>query len=180
MKTTLGSTALHTALLGGKNDIIKILLEAGANVNNILMHGRTPLHLPAASGNISVMTLLLQYGADPHQRDDSGNSAIEIARRYGHVAAVEILRPSLGSEGKSFQPQVPCIFTEANLSSIHPITIPHRSSFEAQLRAEAKEDEAVFKLAVQDHCDMTAAKNGRETADAVEQHAFNYFDWEHY
>ena len=175
MRTTLGSTALHTALLGGKNDIIKILLETGANVNNVLMYGRTPLHLATASGYINVMALLLQYGADPHQRDDSGNSAIEAARRYGHVAAVEVLRPSLGPEGKLFQPQVP---TGSNLPSIHPVTIPHRPSFEAQLRADAKEDRAVFKLAVQDHCDTIAANTGHETANTAEQHAFNYFDYQ--
>ena len=174
-KTTLGSTALHIALLGGKNDVIEMLLAAGADANNSLMYGRTPLHLAAAAGNSRVISLLLQHGADPQKRDDKGSSAVDVACRYGHASAVEVLRPSFGSEGNSFQQHIADIY--------EPTSPPFNldgSSLETRLDVEAEEDKAIFKLAVQDHRDALAAHESSTTIKQPDQHDFNYFDWERF
>ena len=159
-----------------------MLLKAGADVNNALMYGRTPLHLAAAGGNDKVMALLLQHGADPQRRDCSGSSAFDVACRYGHALAVKVLKPSLGLEGNSFQPHIPNTFLSPDDSLNLPATIPYRPApaIEAQLQAEVKKDQAVFRLAVQDHCDALAAYEPDNKVETTTQNGFHYFDWEHF
>ena len=92
-KTTLGSNALHIAILGGHHQCVEMLVTAGADVNAPLMYGRLPLHLAAATGNKRMVSLLLRHGADPQKRDSSMCSAFDVATRYGHGATAARLVP---------------------------------------------------------------------------------------
>jgi ankyrin repeat protein len=69
-----GSTALHHAAWRGHADVVKLLLQAGADVNaKTRSNSETPLHLAAMHGHTDVIQLLLQAGADVNARtaDDS-------------------------------------------------------------------------------------------------------------
>ncbi|GFS08372.1 ankyrin repeat domain-containing protein 54 [Elysia marginata] len=46
---TYGHTALHVASLGGHSEVVRILLEAGADVNQKTGHNVSPLHVAARS-----------------------------------------------------------------------------------------------------------------------------------
>ncbi|KAK1705089.1 ankyrin repeat-containing domain protein [Colletotrichum lupini] len=66
---TRGYTALAVASLYSHTDIVRLLLEHGANVNHrIPGTGQTPLHL-AHSGD--TLAVLLEYGADKEAKDDN-------------------------------------------------------------------------------------------------------------
>ena len=90
-----GWTSLHWAALLLKNDVIKILLKAGANIEKIGKGGKnsgTPLMMASKkyNGNKTVK-ILLMYGADINGTDQYGRTALIIASRYGRVEIVKTL-----------------------------------------------------------------------------------------
>ncbi len=61
-------------------DIATALIERGANVNAVNVHGVSALMIAAARGNIPMIGLLLEAGADPKLKSKAGKTAIDIAR----------------------------------------------------------------------------------------------------
>jgi ankyrin repeat protein len=59
---TLGHTALHWAAFGGYYDIVKVLLEAGANPNTISEDGVTPKWRAQDFGLEEIENLLTLHG----------------------------------------------------------------------------------------------------------------------
>merc|ERR1719506_3652221 len=59
-----GWTALEIAAAYGHVEIVKFLLERGADVNKQDFDGWTPLHASAANGHMGVCLLLCGAGAD--------------------------------------------------------------------------------------------------------------------
>ena len=75
-----GITALHGAAGKGHVDIVRMLLDANANVNKPRKDGTTALHYAAAGGHLDVVKLLLQRGAQAlHCRND-GKTATDLAQ----------------------------------------------------------------------------------------------------
>lgn len=74
-----GNTPLHEAALNGHLEIVKLLVERGANVNmqSFDMFLDTPLIDASANGHIEVVKYLLDHGADPTMVNAKGLSAIE-------------------------------------------------------------------------------------------------------
>jgi ankyrin repeat protein len=73
-RTEFGNTALHYAARYGSPKHIKILLEAGANVNAFNLSGSTPLI--AASESTKNVEVLLEGGADIHAQNRLGDTAL--------------------------------------------------------------------------------------------------------
>lgn len=70
-----GVSALHLAVHRGNCEIIKMLLEAGADVNQRdLGSGRSPLHWAVESQRSEVVELLLSAGALVNQRSYAGHT----------------------------------------------------------------------------------------------------------
>jgi hypothetical protein len=61
-------------------------------VNALVPKGRTALHYAAAAGFLEVMTILLDDGANYWIRDQQGETPLALARRYGRIAAGNLLR----------------------------------------------------------------------------------------
>eukprot|EP00300_Choanocystis_sp_HF-7_P007251 c15180_g1_i1.p1 GENE.c15180_g1_i1~~c15180_g1_i1.p1 ORF type:complete len:432 (-),score=92.48 c15180_g1_i1:152-1405(-) len=57
-------TPLHIASKHNAIEAMKILLEAGARVDQFSSEGKTPLHVAAEAGGIEALKLLIQYRAD--------------------------------------------------------------------------------------------------------------------
>jgi ankyrin repeat protein len=79
---------LHSATAGGHDDVVAVLVDAGADVNAVQVHGWTPLHGAAKTGSLVSVERLLAAGADPAARNDDGTAAIDLARTGGHDAIV--------------------------------------------------------------------------------------------
>ncbi|XP_038607034.1 ankyrin repeat and SOCS box protein 3 isoform X1 [Tachyglossus aculeatus] len=63
-KTFEGSCALHLATIRGHLEIVRILLEAGADANSFTLEETTPLFLAVENGHTEVAKLLAEHGAD--------------------------------------------------------------------------------------------------------------------
>jgi hypothetical protein len=87
-------SALMLLCARGSSDIksIKILLEAGANVNLKDKYGHTALMLAAIShANLDIFVLLLVAGADPMIKDERGRTALDMAKLEGNLKIVKFL-----------------------------------------------------------------------------------------
>ena len=96
-----GENALHytickTSEIDERMKIVKILIEAGTDVNkktvagkptlcfmrDAYLKGETPLHRAAAFGNITMIKMLLDAGADPSMKDANGDTPISWGSWY--------------------------------------------------------------------------------------------------
>jgi ankyrin repeat protein len=90
-----GSTALHVACRNNKVDVIRVLLENGADPNSVDDFGQTPLielMLMENDGNVSAaIELLLEHGADINAKDDEDTTALMYACLSKNKNAVDVL-----------------------------------------------------------------------------------------
>ena len=72
-KTKIGDhTPLHEAAKHGSTDVIRVLIERGADINVLAENGDTPLHLAVTWEKTSAVKVLLELGADIQKKDQSG------------------------------------------------------------------------------------------------------------
>jgi len=88
-----GETALHFAVPYGPPELVKVLLDAGADVNAKNIQGMTPLMWAVASDyqNPEIIRMLLARGADPKIKSRDGQTALDLAKRLGASAGIELL-----------------------------------------------------------------------------------------
>ena len=74
-----GSTPLHCAVWKGHEQVVALLLEAGADVNahNENDHwGTTPLHAAAHANQAAIAQLLIDHGANVNSQDREGRTPL--------------------------------------------------------------------------------------------------------
>lgn len=75
-------------------EVFRLLVSAGADVNAVGQGGETPLHRAARQGNAALAALLVEHGARTDARDDSGRSPLDVAAQTestGSQAIAELL-----------------------------------------------------------------------------------------
>jgi ankyrin repeat protein len=78
-----GNSAITKAANNGHLTTLKILINAGANVN-VAPAGRSVLMHVVEDNNMLISQLLIAGGANVNYRDDAGDTALKIARRLGY------------------------------------------------------------------------------------------------
>lgn len=87
----VAATPLHAAAAWGDKQIVKLLLNVGANPNLADNRGWTPLMYAAKNGNLEMVQNLLAAGADPSYKDSKGNTAFGLAYDKHLDVAAKIL-----------------------------------------------------------------------------------------
>jgi ankyrin repeat protein len=83
--------ALHLAMQEEQIDIVRVLLEYGADINSIGYHGWTPLHVAAAIGNLKLTELCLFHGASVRALTDTAQTPLHKACSSKNVGVVKAL-----------------------------------------------------------------------------------------
>ena len=90
-------TPLCVAVDQVNNDVVRLLLQRGANPNKAEngvispIGGATPLILAALQDNREGAQLLLEHGALPNSADADGNTPLHVAAKPGHKDMVKFL-----------------------------------------------------------------------------------------
>ncbi|MFJ3176697.1 ankyrin repeat domain-containing protein, partial [Streptomyces roseus] len=108
-----GTTPLYEAAVGGRTEIVRLLLEAGASPDaesrGIGADG-TPLCAAACWGYVDTVRELLAHGADPDLReeDGAGRSPLDWANNGAHPETAALLTSS-GAVGYGTQTSLRCL-----------------------------------------------------------------------
>ncbi len=98
-----GYIALHEAALNGHLPIVKVLLDAGSNIDHAALDGDTPLHDASENGHADVVAYLLQAGANRILKNANGETALDVASNARIRAMLEVpaKKPVLKLEERS-------------------------------------------------------------------------------
>ncbi|KAI4137471.1 MAG: hypothetical protein L6R39_007265 [Caloplaca ligustica] len=96
------SDALHIAVMEGKKDVVKLLVEKGADVNEMGFEYRLdnsladragmPLHFAVDSGKVDMVKLLLDMGAEKCLKDVQDRTPLERAREKGDEEIITLMK----------------------------------------------------------------------------------------
>ena len=93
-----GGSPLYYAALQGHVDILKLLIKAKGDINQVTKEGgggacgSSPLMIASGNGLAEVVELFLSNGADVHLKEKDGPSALDFAIGLKHPAVEAVLR----------------------------------------------------------------------------------------
>ncbi|MBQ4875488.1 MAG: ankyrin repeat domain-containing protein [Rickettsiaceae bacterium H1] len=104
------NTALHLVMIGGNEELIKLILKKSTSVNQTNVLNKTALHYAASCCNAVIVKLLLDAGADVYAEDIFGNIPMFYAvmeDTFGRVAEynkprAEIIKMLLSRMNKTY------------------------------------------------------------------------------
>jgi len=87
-----GCTGLMNASRNNHGNIIKLLLDNGADVNIIGSNCKTALMYALWNGRINIVKLLIDNGADLTAVDQNGSTVLKLAEMYKNNDIIEVLK----------------------------------------------------------------------------------------
>lgn len=86
-----GLPILYEAAAKGNIEIIKLLLERGAEINGLNSAQQTVLHLLAILDEVDLFNFFIERGADPSICDNQGKTALDLAVENESKAVIGLL-----------------------------------------------------------------------------------------
>jgi hypothetical protein len=87
-------TPLHWAAVSGRDEIVRVLLDAGAKVDKPDVRGMTALMTAVSTDHASanMVRMFLQNGSDPSIKSEIGESTFDWARKFNNPAVLALLK----------------------------------------------------------------------------------------
>lgn len=93
LKSEVGFTALHAAVIKGEIQMAEYWLAKGAKINaSINPTGYTPLHTAVIEQNKEMIKFLINRGADVTFKNHFGQTPLELANKKGYSDIAELIR----------------------------------------------------------------------------------------
>lgn len=89
--TETGDTAVHLAARRKDLDMVKILVDYGANVDSQNGEGQTPLHIASAEGDDLLVKYFYSVRASASITDNQDRTPMHLAAENGHATIIELL-----------------------------------------------------------------------------------------
>ena len=86
-----GTTALVWACRKGDAAIVRVLLNAGANVDTAGMYSWTPLLVATQGNHLDIVNLILEHKPNVNALDKDGHTALTIACKEGYLEIAQAL-----------------------------------------------------------------------------------------
>jgi uncharacterized protein len=98
-----GNSPLSGAVYQDRRDVVRFLIERGADLNQGDNAGFTPLHLAVATGHVEAARILLTGGADPNARTGAGGG-----KQWGNKTPLDLIggEERTGEGGETIPPEV--------------------------------------------------------------------------
>jgi uncharacterized protein len=93
-----GWAPLHYAATNGHDDIVQLLIDHSAYIDAASPNGTTPLMMAARGNHVTTMKVLLDAGADPRLKNQIGVTALDFAKQYHAKDATEGLEAMFARE----------------------------------------------------------------------------------
>lgn len=90
-----GNAALHVAAAFGFVDLVRLILNTGADVDQRTNDGGTPLHLACIKGHLDCVRVLVEWGADLSKETRIHKTPLMYAQSHRHKAIVKFLEVSV-------------------------------------------------------------------------------------
>lgn len=89
----VGATPLWRAVAGlhPSEELVKLLLEKGANVEGATKLGETPLQIASGRGRKDIVLILLKHGAKIGAKDQYGRTALSYAASANRIEVADVL-----------------------------------------------------------------------------------------
>ena len=148
-----GDTSLIVALRKGSTEEVRLLLEAGADVDVTNNFGHTPLHIAVRDGNEVAVRLLLEAGADVDLPNKNGWSPLRTAVWKDRTEVVKLLikagadLPKNGDELKILQGVIGdeyFIFQERD----HPLVSGYVRSLEKESHSDGDQRKYIYPVVI--------------------------------
>ncbi|XP_067668012.1 serine/threonine-protein phosphatase 6 regulatory ankyrin repeat subunit B-like [Haliotis asinina] len=87
-----GWTPVMAAARGGHRDVVELLVSRGADVSLVDVYGDNILHVACEGGDRTTVEFVLSLDAvDVNDRNNKGQTAADVARRWGHRQLSDLL-----------------------------------------------------------------------------------------
>ena len=108
-------TPLIYASTKGYLNIVRILIEFGANIESLDKNKDTPLMMASLYGHIDVVDFLIKNGANINAVDDEGDTALHLAAMNSHVSVIKyLLTNGANSNRKNHIGKTPISYAKGN------------------------------------------------------------------
>ncbi|KAJ0065952.1 hypothetical protein NL108_000195 [Boleophthalmus pectinirostris] len=113
MRNYEGLSPLHLAVLHGHENLARMLLNAGADINAMdNKSGQSPLMHAVESNNVNMVHFLIESGCDVNSQSYSRNTALHCACGRGQVDTVRLLLKNGADSGlKNYHNDTPVMVT---------------------------------------------------------------------
>lgn len=119
-RSNSGSTALHYACNFQMYDIVKILIEKGANQNIIdYENDFYPIFYSVIQNNVNITKLLIENGANPNYQDQTGNTIIHYCLINNHLEILDYVIDYYSIKSRSNNVYVEEINSVSDISNDH-------------------------------------------------------------
>ena len=86
---------MRVAATSGDENIGRILIHHGSDVNSVDVDGKSVLMMAALNGHIGLVRLLISKGANINKRSEHGKTALDFAKSFDHRQVTLFLEEEL-------------------------------------------------------------------------------------